>query len=341
MYCSPASLVVPIPRCAGWSRNRCDQVRSGLLKFDARASDPADGPGYATGVIVSRVEISNPGKALFGSGLTKLGLAKYYQSVAAVMVPYLAERPISMQRFPNGVDGSGFYEKKVPTHFPPWVATVKVETAEDVQCQVVISDQRSLVYLADQACITPHTWLSRARALDLPDQLMFDLDPSTDDVDTVRRAAVMTGELLDELGLTSFVKTTGSRGYHVVVPLRQRETFDETRDFAREVARILVHRAPDLLTTEQRKANRGEKVYLDVARNGYGQTAVPPYAVRARTGAPVATPIEWYELNRVTPAEFTVETITDRLSRRGDAWHGMRRRAHGLDRAREKLRRLQ
>lgn len=311
-----------------------------MPKFDACASDPANTHGYATGVIVSRVEISNPGKALFEGGLTKLGLAKYYQSVATIMVPYLAERPISMQRFPDGIDGSGFYEKKAPTHFPSWVDTVKVDTAEDVQCQVVINDQRSLVYLADQACITVHTWLSRARALDLPDQLMFDLDPSTADVDAVRRATLMTGELLDELGLTSFVKTTGSRGYHVVVPLRQRETFDETRDFAGEVAQILVNRAPELLTVEQRKADRGDKVYIDIARNGYGQTAVPPYAVRARAGAPVATPIEWYELDHVAPAEFTVETITGRLSRRGDAWHGMRRRAHGLDRAREKMSRL-
>ena len=241
--------------------------------------------GYPSGVIVARVEISNPDKVLFADGLTKLGLASYYASVASVMVPYLAERPISMQRFPDGIDGAGFYEKKAPAHFPAWVSTVKVETAEDMQCQVVIDDQRSLVYLADQACITPHPWLSRARALDSPDQLMFDLDPSTDDVDSVRRATAMTGELLDELGLTSFVKTTGSRGYHVVVPLRQRQSFDETRSFAREVADLLVGRAPDLLTAEQRKANRGDKVYVDIARNGYGQTAVPPYAVRARPGA--------------------------------------------------------
>ncbi|CAN5827687.1 non-homologous end-joining DNA ligase [soil metagenome] len=290
------------------------------------------------------MEISNPDKVLFNSdrngGLTKFGLAKYYQSVASVMVPYLAERPVSMQRFPDGIDGPGFYEKKVPAHFPPWVDTVKVETAQDMQCQVVIGDQRSLVYLADQACITPHTWLSRARALDYPDQLMFDLDPSGDDVDKVRRVTSMTGELLDELGLTAFVKTTGSRGYHVVVPLRQRETFDQTRGFAREVAEIMVSRAPDIITTAARKADRGDKVYVDVARNGYGQTAVPPYAVRARVGAPVATPIEWYELDRVRPDEFTVHTIGNRLSRRGDTWLGMRRRAHGLDRAREKLNRL-
>lgn len=292
-------------------------------------------------MIVARVDISNPDKELFTDGITKLGLAKYYQSVAATMVPYLADRPISMQRFPDGIAASGFYEKKAPAHFPAWVDTAKVETADDVQCQVVVNDQRSLVYLADQACITVHTWLSRARALDSPDQLMFDLDPSTEDVDAVRRATAMTGELLDQLGLTSFVKTTGSRGYHVVVPLRQRETFDETRAFARDVADVLVQRAPDLLTTEQRKAERGDKVYIDIARNGYGQTAVPPYAVRAKPGAPVSTPIEWYELDRVTPDEFTINTIPNRLSRRGDAWHGMRRRAHGLDRARDKLARLQ
>ncbi|WP_197381339.1 non-homologous end-joining DNA ligase [Mycolicibacterium mengxianglii] len=291
-------------------------------------------------MIVARVEVSNPDKVLFADGTTKLALAKYYQAVAAIMVPYLADRPISMQRFPDGISEPGFYEKTVPTHFPTWVDTVKVDTADDVQCQVAVNDARSLVYLADQACITIHTWLSRARALESPDQLIFDLDPSVDDLAKVRRATAMTGELLDEIGLTSFVKTTGSRGYHVMVPLRQRETFDETREFAKEVAQVLVGRAPELLTCEQRKANRGDKVYLDVARNGYGQTAVSPYAVRALPGAPVSTPIEWYELDRVAPDEFTVATIPGRLSRRGDAWHGMRRRAHGLDRARDKLSRL-
>ncbi|MGB3485713.1 MAG: non-homologous end-joining DNA ligase [Mycobacterium sp.] len=291
------------------------------------------------------MEISNPDKELFGSpdgfALTKLGLAKYYQSVASTMLPYLADRPISMQRFPDGIGEAGFYEKKAPAHFPRWVDTVKVETADNMQSQVVISDQRSLVYLADQGCITPHAWLSRAKALDRPDQLMFDLDPSVDDdVDKVQTATSMTGEILDELGLTSFVKTTGSRGYHVVVPLRQRESFNETRQFASEVADVLVGRAPDLLTTEHRKDDRGDKVYIDVARNGYGQTAVPPYAVRPLPGAPVAAPIEWYEVAGVSPGEFTVENIGNRLSRRGDAWHGMRRRAHGLDRARDKLTRL-
>lgn len=295
-------------------------------------------------MIVARVEISNPDKELFGedatSGLSKLGLARYYQAVAATMVPYLADRPISMQRFPDGLGAPGFYEKKAPSHFPTWVDTVKVETDDDVQCQVVVNDQRSLVYLADQACITPHAWLSRARALDAPDQLMFDIDPSTGDVDAVRKATAMLGELLDELGLTSFVKTTGSRGFHVVVPLRQRESFDETRAFAKEVAEKLVGRAPELVTTAQRKDRRKESVYIDVTRNGYGQTAAAPYAVRALPGAPVSTPIEWYELDRVTPDEFTVKTVLNRISRRGDAWHGMRRRAHGLDRARDKLARL-
>jgi bifunctional non-homologous end joining protein LigD len=295
-------------------------------------------------VIVARVEISNPDKELFGpdatAGLTKLGLAKYYQAVAATMVPYLADRPISMQRFPDGIGSPGFYEKKVPKHFPAWVDTVKVETADDVQCQVMVNDQRTLVYLADKACITPHAWLSRSRALDAPDQLMFDMDPSTEDLDGLRKATAMLGELLDELGLTSFVKTSGARGYHVVVPLRQRESFDETRAFAGEVAEALVERAPSLVTTAQRKDKRGGLVYVDVARNGYGQTAAAPYAVRALPGAPVSTPIEWYELDRVSPDEFTVSTVLGRISRRGDAWHGMRRRAHGLDRARDKLARL-
>lgn len=284
------------------------------------------------------VEITKPDKLLFADdGITKLDLATYYADLAGVMLPHVRGRPINMQRFPDGIGGFSFYEKKVPTHFPDWVGTVEVQTADGPQRQVLAEDTRSLVYLAQQACITPHTWLSKASDLDHPDQLVFDLDPSDDSLAKVRRATRLTGELLDELGLTSYLKTTGSRGYHVLVPLRPAEDFDAVRGFARAVAERLVEAAPDLLTLEARKDKRGERVLVDIMRNGYGQTAVPPYAVRARPGAPVSAPIGWEELSRVRPAQFTIASVRRRLARRDDPWAGLRRHAQGLARARRRL----
>ncbi|MDQ6641196.1 MAG: non-homologous end-joining DNA ligase, partial [Actinomycetota bacterium] len=263
----------------------------------------------------------------------------YYESVAGVMLPHLRRRPISMQRFPDGVDGMSFYEKKVPAHFPEFVRAVEVSTSDGPQHQVVVSDTRSLVYLAQQACITPHTWLSRADDLERPDQLVFDLDPSVPDLSAVRQATRLVGHLLDDLGLASAVKTSGSRGYHVMVPLRRTHTFEETREFARAVAGMLVEREPDLLTLEARKDKRGARVLVDIQRNGYGQTVVPPYAVRARQGAPVSMPIAWAELSRVKPDQFTVRTVARRLSRGGDRW-AVLPRGQGLATARKRLRDL-
>jgi bifunctional non-homologous end joining protein LigD len=292
-------------------------------------------------VEVAGVTISKPDKVMFpDDGVTKRDLAQYYADVAEVMVPHVADRPVNMQRFPDGIGGSGFYEKKVPSHFPEWVETVEVDTSDGSQRQVVAGDRRTLVYLANQGCVTPHTWLSRVSSLDQPDQLVFDLDPSRDSLADVRKATRTVGELLDELGLTSSLKTTGSRGYHVVVPLRASESFDDVRGFARAVAEVAVARKPKLLTLEQRKNKRGDKVLIDVMRNGYGQTAVPPYAVRARPGAPVSTPIDWDELGRVKPTQYDVRSVLRRLAGREDAWKGMRRRAQGLAKAREKLARL-
>jgi bifunctional non-homologous end joining protein LigD len=293
---------------------------------------------------VAGVEITKPDKVLFpasdeGSEFTKLDLARYYESVADAMLPHLAGRPVNMQRFPDGIAGPSFYEKKVPGHFPDFIRTVEVATSEGRQRQVVVHDVRSLVYLAQQACVTPHTWLCRADDLDQPDHLVFDLDPTVPGLPAVRRATRLVGELLDDLGLESVLKTTGSRGYHVLVPLRRTAGFDDVRAFARQAAQVLVDREPGLLTLEARKAKRGDRVLVDVQRNGYGQTAVPPYAVRARPGAPVSMPITWPELARVEPAQHTVRTVARRLARGGDRWANLPP-AQALGRARERLTRL-
>ena len=290
---------------------------------------------------VAGVEISHPDKVLFpDDGITKLDLAQYYADVAPVMLRHVRGRPVNMERFPNGIGEKGFYEKKRPSHFPSWFSSVTVRTSEGTQEQVVADDARSLVYLAQQACISPHTWLSRAASLSNPVELVVDLDPTVEDLAAVRRGVRLVRALLEDLGLTPFLKATGSRGYHVVVPLRPAASYDEVRGLAVDLAQLLVARHPDLFTLEHRKASRGDRVYLDIWRNGYGQTAVPPYAVRPKPGCPVAVPLEWDELSRVAPDHADMTSVRRRLARRGDPWKDIRRRAQGLTEARTRLARL-
>jgi bifunctional non-homologous end joining protein LigD len=288
----------------------------------------------------ARVEVSRPEKVLFpDDGVTKADLAAYYERVAEYMLPHIKGRPLSMQRFPDGIRGYGFFHKDVPDHFPDWIRRVRVRKRGGTLTHAVAWDADTLVYLADQACITPHVWLSRMDRLRQPDRLVVDLDPSVEDFAAVRRAARAAGGLFEELGLSPFAMATGSRGLHVWAPLRRGPDFDEVREFARDLARLLAARHPDELTTESRKAKRGDRILVDVARNAYAQTAVPPYAVRPRPGAPVATPLEWKELSdsRLRPDRWTVRTLLRRLSAKGDPWSGMGSHAGGLAAPRKRL----
>ena len=285
--------------------------------------------------------ISNPDKLLFpDDGITKADLVDYYTRVAPVMVPHLRGRPVMLERFPDGIgDGGGFFQKKVSDHFPEWVPRIEVAKKGGTVVHPCVDGVATLAYLAGQATVTFHAWLSRADRLDVPDQVVFDLDPSGVGFDVVRRAALDLRELLEDLGLAVFVKTTGSRGLHVVSPLRRQDGFDEVRAFARGVAEVLVERNPDCLTVEARKAQRGDRVYVDVLRNGYAQTAVAPYTVRARKDAPVATPVEWQELDEpgFGPRRWTLANVGERLASGGDPWAGMGRHARSLTRPRRRL----
>lgn len=249
------------------------------------------------------LDIHRPDKVLFpaegdGKGYTKGDLVAYYRAVAPFMLPHLRGRPLMLERHPDGIDGPRFMQKNVPEHYPDWIKRVEVSKEGGTVTHLVCDDAATLVFLADQACITPHRWLSRAGQPHRPDRLVFDLDPSTgDDFAAVREAALLLGELLDELRLPSAPMTTGSRGLHLVVPLDGHQDFDDVRGFAKDVADQLADAHPDRLTTAARKKDRGERLYLDVQRNGYAQTAVAPFAVRAKPGAPVAVPISWDQLD--------------------------------------------
>ncbi|MEU7009877.1 non-homologous end-joining DNA ligase [Streptomyces sp. NPDC046332] len=244
------------------------------------------------------VEVGRPEKVLFPEdGITKAGLATYYRTVARRMLPHLRGRPLMLERHPDGVGDRGFMQKDIPDHFPDWVHRAELPKEGGTVTYVLCEDTATLVLLADQGCITPHRWLSRADLPDRPDRLVFDLDPSDDDFARVRDAARWLHDLLDELRLPSQLMTTGSRGLHVSVPLDRGAAFDEVRAFAADVAGVLTARHPDRLTTEARKKARGGRLYVDLQRNAYGQTSVAPYAVRARPGAPVAAPIAWGDLD--------------------------------------------
>lgn len=285
------------------------------------------------------VKVSRPDKALFPCGITKLAVARYYEQVAGVMLPHVVQRPLTLERYPDGIESQRIIQQRAGKHFPGWIARVVVAKRGGTVEHVTATDAASLVYLADQACITPHAWLSRSDRLQRPDRMIIDLDPSLDRPGDVRRAARLIGDLLRELGLTPWAMTTGSRGYHVLVPLQRRPDFDHVRAFARDVAVVAARREPKLFTTEQRKAKRAGRVLIDVARNTYAQTAVAPYAVRGRPGAPVATPLHWEELSesRTRADRWTLKTIPARLRQDGDPWARVRARPATLTAARRRL----
>ena len=290
------------------------------------------------------VTITHPDKVLFpGDGVTKGDLAAYYERVAEWMLPHVKGRPVSMQRFPDGIDGKGFFHKDVPDYFPDWVRRVDVAKHDGRVTHAIASDARTLVYLVGQNTITPHVWLSRADRIDQPDRLVIDLDPPPgSDFDTVRRGARQAGELLREIGLEPFAQVTGSKGIHVWTPIRRRAPFDDAKELSNDLAGLLAARHPDELTTEFRKAQRAGRILVDVARNRYAQTVVPPYAARPLPGAPVATPIEWDELSdaRLRPDGWSVRTVLGRLESAGDPWAQMQAHAKGLSAPRRALRRL-
>jgi bifunctional non-homologous end joining protein LigD len=292
------------------------------------------------------VELSHTGKVLFPGedAITKGDLIEYYAQVAGWMLPYLRERPVAMARYPEGITGPRIFQKNVPDYFPGWITRAEVKKQDGVLHHVICDKPATLVYLANQASIELHVFLSTVGRLDRPDQVVFDLDPpDADHFGDVRLAALRLRELLaDELGLTSFVKTTGGKGLHVHVPLRAGSDFDAARGFARQVGGLLVTRMPDLVTIEQRKDKRGHRLYVDVMRNAYAQTVVAPYVVRARPGAAVAVPLHWDELtdSGLEPGRFTLRTVRGRLAgldRASDPWAGLTRHQYSLAKAQERL----
>jgi bifunctional non-homologous end joining protein LigD len=290
------------------------------------------------------IQLSHLDKVFFpDDDLRKGDLVDYYRMVAPHMLPYLRERPVVMARYPDGITGEAIIQKNVPRYFPDWISRVDVPRLGrgGAVSQVVCDKPETLIYLANQACVEVHMLLSRGRALDRPDQLVFDLDPpAAEGFDNARRCALDLRRLLEDgLGLITYVKTTGGKGLHVHVPLRAEEGFGPVRDFAREVAEVMIRDHPDRYTLQQRVEERGNRIYLDLQRNGYAQMAVASYSVRARPAATVAAPLHWAEVEdrKLTPRWFTMRTLGDRLATTEDPWAGMSRHRRGLAAARRRL----
>lgn len=287
------------------------------------------------------IKVSHPDKIWFPKEkITKLEIVEYYKEIAPIMVPYMKNRAVTMLRFPDGINGESFYHKDTPDYFPSWIKRKAVpKEAGGVVHYVVCQNGATLVYIANQACITPNLWLSRIDKINYPDRMIFDLDPYDDDFDSVRDTAFDIKKILEDLGLHPFVMTTGSRGVHVVVPLKRTNTFGEVRDFAHDVAQYLVNKSPKELTIEMSKKKRGKRLFIDTLRNGFGATGVSPYAVRAHPGAPVATPVEWNEIKptKFDSQQYNYKTVFARLKKHGDAWKGIDKHAQSLAQAKKKL----
>jgi len=273
------------------------------------------------------VAITHPDKVLFPEdGLTKRDLVDYYCRLAPRMLPHVRDRPVHMNRFPNGIGGVAIQQKRIPESFPAWITRATVDLHRGgVITHAVINNAATLAYLANYNMVSVHVWQSCLQAPEHPDQVIFDLDPSGDDFPLVRSTAQALRSLLEDLELRPFVKTTGSRGLHVVVPIVVGPPFETVHVFAEWVAQRLAAADPDHLTTEFIKQQRRGRLFLDVNRNAYAQTAVAPYSVRERRGAPLAMPIEWSDLDDATLRSDTinVRTVWDWLADHGDPWDGM------------------
>jgi len=289
------------------------------------------------------VIITHPEKIMFpDDGITKGQLAAYYEMIAPVMLPHILRRPVTMERFPAGIGKKGFIQKDVSTGFPQWLQRVEVPKKDGVVHHPIVTDTESLLWLANQNSITPHVWTSRAPNVYYPDICVFDLDPSVDDPDMLRAAALAVRALLDEIGLPCWVKTSGSKGYHIVVPLDGKANMGEVEKFSYTAAAELVRRYPKNLTQEFHKADRGTRILIDTGRNGWSATHAAVYSVRSKAGAPVSAPCTWEEVQsgKAAPRTFNIRNMAARIEEVGDLWGDMRRRRRSLQRPMTKLRSL-
>ncbi|VEG91111.1 non-homologous end-joining DNA ligase [Legionella spiritensis] len=274
---------------------------------------------------MKNIDLTHPNKLLYpDDGIRKKDVADYYARIADYLLPFVKNRPLTMKRYPEGIHEEGFYNKHAPDYFPDFIPRYTVPMEKDAsQMSMVGADSvQALVYLAGQNTLELHMALSTMDEIKKPDQMILDFDPSDDDFEKVRNAAFVCKEILDALDLPSFVKTTGSRGVHVHVPLLVACSFKEMKEIARKIAVKIHEKCPRYTTLEQRKNKRGDKVFIDYLRNDYAMTAIVPYSLRALPKAPVATPVDWNELadKSLQPQSYHLKNIFQRLGQKKDPW---------------------
>jgi bifunctional non-homologous end joining protein LigD len=288
--------------------------------------------------------ITHPEKVLFpDDGITKGELAAYYEAIAPIILPHISARPITMERYPAGIGKKGFWQKDVSKGFPPWLERIAVPKKDGTVHHPLVGDTRSLLWVTNQNTITQHVWTSRAPNLYYPDVCVFDLDPSKEDEpDELRAAALALRDLLKELGLVTWVKTSGSKGFHILVSLDGSARMSEAARFAHAVGALLVARQPERFTQEFSKVDRGGRILVDTGRNGYSATFAAAYTVRAKRGAPISAPCTWAEVERgeVQPRTFTLRTMADRVATVGDLWSDLHKRGSSLRQPIERLKKL-
>lgn len=279
------------------------------------------------------VTISHPEKVMFpDGGITKGELCSYYELAAPLMLQHIEGRPVTLERFHRGISEKGFFQKNVEKGAPTWLERVAVPKSDGVVNYPVVRDTNGIMWLANQNCITPHVWTSRAPDLFHPDLCVFDLDPLVDDPNVLRTMTLELRDLLAELGLTSWVKTSGSKGFHVAVSLDGKANSGEVARWAHGVGRAFARRYPDHLTLEFYKADRDGKILVDTGRNEFGATYATAYAVRPKPNAPISAPCTWEEVESgaAQPQTFTLRGMAKRLDAVGDIWAAIFQNPHAL-----------
>ncbi len=253
--------------------------------------------------------------------LTKKDVIAYYSRIAPYLLPFIKNRMIVMQRFPQGISQEGFFQKEASSSFPAWLKTKKIPLKKGgFQSLVVIKTTRDIIFLANQNVLVFHGWMSIASNPTIPDRMVFDIDPDNNPLPELHLIAKAIKQELEKYHLISYIMTTGSRGYHVIVPIKPKYDFDIVHAFAKKIAQHVAQQYPTICTASAVKTNRKGKIFIDYLRNSYGQTSVTPYSLRPLEHAPIATPIAWHELAKTSPQKYTIKNIFKRLSRKKNSW---------------------
>lgn len=275
------------------------------------------------------IELTHLDKIIFPQdNFTKKDIITYYQRIAPFLLPHLKDHLIVMQRFPEGISHEGFYQKQISDYFPSWIQRKKIILKKgDEQSLLLINTIDDLAYLANQNVLVFHSWLSPIKSIDKPDKIVFDLDPDNNTLQEIRTIARAIKLIAEQHNLHPFIMTTGSKSYHVVIPIIPQHAFETIHDFAKTIAGQVAEQYHKICTIDLAKTERTHKIFIDYLRNSYGQTSIAPYSLRALPGAPIATPLEWKELATTPPQKYTIKNIFKRLARKQDPWKYFNKKA--------------